>query len=92
MTGTLIKVVRKNENGYEDVNGMEILCKSDNIGEWLNEWYGETGSKDATDFHNLFWGNKVTWEYDEEENTYFSKYEDGTITGEAFKVIGIKEW
>ena len=91
MTGTIIKFVRKSENGYEDVNGMEILCKEDDILAFLNREFAETGNNDANDFYNAFFGNEVTWEYDDKENTYFSKYEDGTITGKAYKVIGIKE-
>lgn len=92
MTGTIIKFVRKSENGYENINGVEILCKEDDVLAYLNREFAETGSKESTDFYTMFFGKFVTWEYDEEENAYFSRYEDGTITGEAFMVIRTKEW
>lgn len=92
MTGTVIEFVEKTENGYKNVNGVRVVCKGNSVLDYLNKYYGEVGSKEPTDAFSAFYGCPVTWEFDEKENTYFSKREDGTITGEAFKVIGTKEW
>ena len=94
MTGTVIKYVRKNENGYEECNGIEPLVKGMKIIDYLNKYYGKTQDRNATDVVIEFFAPTVSvvWQYDYEENAYFSKYEDGTITGDAFKIIRTIEW
>ena len=59
MKETILKVARKTPNGYEDRNGVEVLCKSENITEWLNNNFGTQPKNDTDDVKEFFEGNPV---------------------------------
>lgn len=91
MKETILKAVRKTPNGYEDRNGVEVLCKSENVTDWLNANFGTQPNNDTEDVLEFFAGNPVLWRFDESENVYYSVWAaDETLTGYAFKVIGVR--